>query len=359
MNAKKYLVVGATGHVGSKVAVLLANKGYDVTALVRQQGATIRDPCTGTIRYVTGDLSNEQSIACAVKGMDVVISTANGVTPQNKGGTAKAVNEMALRLITLCEQANVRRFVQSSVPPYRNEHRVPELIGKRRIEERLRASPMQSVVIRNPAFMDVFLVMSGFKQAADRSAHATTKRNFGLGKFWLAMAGNLVEKWGLLIAPGGANHGSPMIATRDVAEMLVGGALYAGTDNLLIEAGGPQWLTWRADRQHDCQESGSQAGSHSCRCRRGSRIMNKWMARPFSRHRRRTRSPSWGSWHPISRGGIREKPSASWVCRNNSRLRTTWTKTTNGRRGDDGSKQKVMTRATRGGLETGCKLHIQ
>ena len=44
MNGKKFLVVGATGHVGSKVAVLLANKGYDVTALVRQDGATIRDP---------------------------------------------------------------------------------------------------------------------------------------------------------------------------------------------------------------------------------------------------------------------------------------------------------------------------
>jgi hypothetical protein len=93
--------------------------------------------------------------------------------------------------------------------------------------------------------MDVFIVFSGFIQAQQRSLHATTKRQYGFGKMWLGMVGNLVEKYGMIIAPGGARHGSPMIATRDVAAMLVGGALYEGTDNLLIEAGGPQWLTWR------------------------------------------------------------------------------------------------------------------
>ena len=93
--------------------------------------------------------------------------------------------------------------------------------------------------------MDVFLVFTGFAQAADKSLHATTKRQYGFGKVWLGLVGNLVEKYGVLIAPGGARHGSPMIATRDVAAMLVGGALYEGKNDLLLEAGGPQWLTWR------------------------------------------------------------------------------------------------------------------
>ena len=44
MLSKRFLVVGATGHVGSKVAVLLANKDHDVTALVRKEGAKIKDP---------------------------------------------------------------------------------------------------------------------------------------------------------------------------------------------------------------------------------------------------------------------------------------------------------------------------
>ena len=245
MRERKFLVVGATGHVGSKVAIRLAEKGYDVTAMVRQDGATIRDPFNGVMKYVVGDLRDSDSIREAVKGMDVVISTANGILPQRKGDNAKNVNEGALRLIGLCEEAGVARFVQSSVPPYKYENDVPELRGKRLIEARLKQSSMQSIVIRNAAFMDVFLPMGGFRQAQDASLHATTKREYDFARRFMAMTGDLVEKYGVFLAPGGADHGTPIIATRDVAEMMVGGALYEGADNLLIEAGGPEWLTWR------------------------------------------------------------------------------------------------------------------
>ena len=245
INNKKFLVIGATGHVGSKIAILLANKGYNVTAMVRKNGTKIKDSYNETINYVTGDLSDEESIKNAVRGMDVVISTANGLLPQKKSDSVASVNEGAVKLISICEDAGVQRFVQSSVPPYEHEKDIPELIGKRKIEQRLAASNMQSIIIRNAAFMDVFIVMSGFGQAEDKSLHATTKRNFGFTKIWMKLVGNLVVKKGWMLAPGGANHGTPIIATRDVAEMIVGGSLYEGDENLLIESGGPEWLTWR------------------------------------------------------------------------------------------------------------------
>ncbi len=122
---------------------------------------------------------------------------------------------------------------------------MPELAGKRRLEARLQASPIQSVIVRNAAFMDVFLVMGGFTQARDRSAHSTVDRNYGFTKLWGSLTGDLAEKRGVFLAPGGAKHGTPIIATRDVAEMIVGAALQPGTQDVLIEAGGPQWLTWR------------------------------------------------------------------------------------------------------------------
>lgn len=43
---KRFLVVGATGHVGSKVAIALADKGCRVTALVRHHGTRIEDSYT-------------------------------------------------------------------------------------------------------------------------------------------------------------------------------------------------------------------------------------------------------------------------------------------------------------------------
>ena len=241
---KKFLVVGATGHVGSKVAVLLANKGYDVTAMVRKEGATIQDPYQGEIRYVVGDLGDPQSIKSAVKGIDVVFSSANGILPQRKRDNPKSVNESTLDLIRFCEEAGVQRFVQSSVPLYKHQQNVPELQGKRMIEARLANSPMQSIIIRNAAFMDIFLPMGGLRQAQDKSHHATTKRDYAFAQKFINISGDLVVKHRLLLAPGGARHGTPIIATSDVAEMMVGGMLYEGTDNLLIEAGGPQWLTW-------------------------------------------------------------------------------------------------------------------
>ena len=256
MEKQKFLVIGATGQVGSKITILLANRGYDVTALVRQRGATLRDPHQGTIRYVVGDLTDESSIWAAVKGMNVVISTANGVVPQRNADNAQSVNEAAIRLIAICEQAGVKRFVQSSVPVHSLQDEVPELRGKRLIEERLSKSSMQTIVVRNPAFMDVWLVSGGFQQAQDKSLHATTKRSYGLLKAFNSFVGNFVEKRGWFLAPGGPDHGSPMIATRDVAEMIVGAALYAGSENLLIESGGPQWLTWRETADIIAQKTG-------------------------------------------------------------------------------------------------------
>lgn len=245
MKNARFLVIGATGHVGSQVAIQLSNLGHDVTALVRSKDSVIKDPYIGDITYVTSDLSNHASLRAVVKGIDVVVSTANGVVPQPGGGDAGKVNQEAIAFIDICEEAGVKRFVQSSVPVYKGERDVPELNWKRLLEKRLLNSSMQTVILRNPAFMDVFLVFGGFRGAEARSAHATTKRQYGFGKAYLNLVGNFVEKYGLLIAPGGAKHGSPMIATRDVANMLVSGARYLGTENLLIEAGGPQWLTWR------------------------------------------------------------------------------------------------------------------
>ena len=171
LREKKFLVVGATGHVGSKVAIRLAEKGYDVTAMVRL-GRRCDPRPVQRHHEICGRRPQGSPLvsAEAVAGKDVVISSANGILPQKKGDNAGNVNESALELIRLCEEAGVSRFVQSSVPPYNGENKVPELRGKRLIEQRLKQSNMQNIVVRNAAFMDVFIPMRGFRQAQDASA---------------------------------------------------------------------------------------------------------------------------------------------------------------------------------------------
>ena len=239
------LVVGATGHVGSHIVRNLVEKGHHVRALVRRPDQKI-DGCDAGVEYVLGDLSDRQSLRRAVDGIHTVISTANAIVPS---GATQSVKDMATQgyenLIEEAEAAGVRHFIQSSVPSHKMEDSIPELAGKRQIEARLQASPMGTTIVRNPAFTDVWLVMGGAKQAQARTPHATTRRPFGFQKLWQRMTGNLVAGRGLLLAPGGASHGAPFITAEDVAQMLAGMVGQQRAYDQTIEAGGPEWLSWR------------------------------------------------------------------------------------------------------------------
>ena len=241
------LVLGATGHVGSQIVKTLLRKGRPVRALVRKPNAKIHGADgTGDLDYAVGDLADRESLRRALRGVDVVVSTANGIIPSGRTMSVKSINRDGHdALIEEAERAGVSQFVQSSVPTWEKEHTVPELAGKRALEARLAASSIPATIVRNPAFMDVWLVMAGCRQLIGPDPHATTRRPFGFMRMWQAMTGNLVARHGLLLAPGGANHGAPFIATRDVAEIMAGAVGRDDCLNHTIEAGGPEWVTWR------------------------------------------------------------------------------------------------------------------
>ena len=239
------LVIGATGHVGSHIVQTLVKKGHRVRAMIRRPDQVI-DGCGSQVEYVLGDLSDRASLRAAVSGMHTVISTANGVVPNGRTQSVAAMAEEGyVALIEEAEAAGVRHFIQSSVPSHAMEETVPELAGKRRIEERLDASPMGTTIVRNPAFMDVWLVMGGALQAQARTPHATTRRPFGFQRMWQKLTGHLVARYGVFLAPGGADHGAPLISAEDVGNMMAGMVGQQRAYNRVIEAGGPEWLTWR------------------------------------------------------------------------------------------------------------------
>lgn len=241
---EKILVVGATGHVGSQIVRVLAERGHPVRAFVRKPDDRVHDT-PDNVEYVVGDLANRQSLARAVEGIHTVLSTANGIVPKGATQSVADMNDAGYTaLIEEAEAAGVRHFIQSSVPSHHSEWKVDELSGKRQIEARLGASSMGFTIVRNPAFMDVWLVMAGAKQAMGSDPHATTRRPYGFQRMWQRMTGNLVNRYGIMLAPGGRDHGSPLIATKDVAEMMAGVVGKQSAYGVTIEAGGPEWLTW-------------------------------------------------------------------------------------------------------------------
>lgn len=250
MNRDPVLVVGATGHVGSQVVRELARTERPVRALVRRRGATVA-AAPPSVSYVQGDLADRRSLARALDGVAAVVSTANAIVPRRAHDRAATVNALgADALVDACEAAGVRRFVQSSVPTHRLDPLVPELRGKRRIERRLSDASFEAVVVRNPAFTDVWLVMTGVAGAVGPDPHATVRRPYGFMRSYLRLVSGLAERRGLLLAPGGPDHGAPFITTRDVALALAACVDHPGLGGRTLELGGPEWLTWRdvADR---------------------------------------------------------------------------------------------------------------
>ena len=109
----KILVTGATGKVGSRLSKRLAERGARVRALVRDR-ARAADLCGDRIELADGDLLELDSLAAAVRGVDVVVHCAaffRGATPEQ----AHEVNDLGTQhLAGAARDAGVKRFIFTS-----------------------------------------------------------------------------------------------------------------------------------------------------------------------------------------------------------------------------------------------------
>lgn len=72
----KVLVTGGTGFTGSRVVPLLLQNGFEVRCLTRP--SSDRAPLsTLTVEWVTGDLSDAESLTAALRGMDALVNIAS------------------------------------------------------------------------------------------------------------------------------------------------------------------------------------------------------------------------------------------------------------------------------------------
>ena len=82
MQIKKVAFIGATGMLGKPVAEKLADSGFDVSALVRDENKA-RKMLPEKIKIVKGDLQNLDSLRDVINDADAVYLNAS-VTPNEK-----------------------------------------------------------------------------------------------------------------------------------------------------------------------------------------------------------------------------------------------------------------------------------
>ncbi|MFT9440915.1 MAG: complex I NDUFA9 subunit family protein [Acetobacter papayae] len=131
------VVFGGGGFVGQYVVQFLAQAGYmvrvasrrpDRCALLRPLGRV------GQVAPFYASVRDEQSVACVVRGADVVINLA-AVLGSSGGQSLQAVNvEGAGRVARLAAQAGVARFVHMSALGCGPEDNAPSAYGRSRAE---------------------------------------------------------------------------------------------------------------------------------------------------------------------------------------------------------------------------------
>src|SRR5215208_4490969 len=147
------VVVGGTGMLGGQVVTALLSRGKRVRALVRPQSDATGLARTGA-EIVRGAMMDPASLQRAMDGADSVITTAAGYTRHSKGDTAEIDTTGNRNLADAASQAEVRRFVLTSILTCDQTPQVPHFWYKKLAEDRLEEQGVPFVALRPGAFLD-------------------------------------------------------------------------------------------------------------------------------------------------------------------------------------------------------------
>ena len=176
MSDPEILLCGATGELGGAVARRLHARGLPFRALVRPGADTSSLAALGAL-IVRGDVRDRASLAPAVSGITVVVTTVNAIGRLLGGARDLSIRDVDERgnanLIDAAEAGGVERFVFVSMLGDHAATRTPFTDAKAATEARLRASRMREVIVRPDAFQEVWLgPAGGFNLAGGTSGYS-------------------------------------------------------------------------------------------------------------------------------------------------------------------------------------------
>ena len=213
-----YLVVGATGILGSEICRLLTAEGKPVRGLVRATSDQAKvDKLKGYgAEIVHGDLRDRASLEAACQEVTAVISTVSAMPRSYQPGEndIQTVDlDGLMNLIDAAKTAGVEHFVYTSFSgqidldfPLRN--------AKRAVEQRLKDSGLNYTILRPSFFMELWLGPTRFDVTNARA------QIYGTG-----------------------DNPISWISLQDVAQFAVASLDNPAARNATLELGGPQALS--------------------------------------------------------------------------------------------------------------------
>ena len=155
-----FLVVGATGELGTSVVRLLHQRVERVRCLVRPDSDASMLEGLGA-EIARGDLLDPASLRAACTGVGAVISTATAISRLLTGSnraSLTAVDDVGVgALIAAAEQSGVERFVYVSYAGVDAGLRFPLERAKLANEQRLHGAALRAVIVRPDGFQELQL----------------------------------------------------------------------------------------------------------------------------------------------------------------------------------------------------------
>jgi uncharacterized protein YbjT (DUF2867 family) len=214
------LVTGATGYIGGRLVPELLDAGHRVRCLARTPGRLRDHPWAGRVEIVPGDVTDPESMARAMDGVDVAyylvhaLGTGRGFEDTDRQA-ARVFGEQARR-------AGVGRLVYlGGLTP--------------------RSVPEQDLSphLRSRAEVGRILLASGVPTAVLRAAVI-----IGSGSASFEMLRYLTERLPVMVTPRWVHTRIQPIAVRDVLRLLTGCAHLPREVNRAFDIGGPEVLTY-------------------------------------------------------------------------------------------------------------------
>lgn len=154
MTAKKVLVAGATGYLGSHVVRELHARGYAVRALARKPDKARRLdlPCD---EIFVGEATEVETLSGVCDGIDVVISSL-GIRSLDRHPTVEEVDYGAnMNILSEAKKSGVEHFIFVSVlkgEELRSQNRVMD--ARERVCDALKASGLRYTIARPSGFFN-------------------------------------------------------------------------------------------------------------------------------------------------------------------------------------------------------------
>ena len=206
------LVVGATSALGRKVVRTLLASGEEVRAMTRALAKVDELKALGA-RPIRGNLADPESLEFAVRGARVVVASAHSILGRGHE-SSEAVDDAGHRsLIDAAKAAGVEHFIYMSVFQASPDHPIDFWRTKARVERYLQDSGMTYTIVRPTAFMDTHAYM---------------------------LIGKAVIEGKRVMLTGKGRNPRNMVASQDVAKVVVGALRIPSLRGEIIDVGGPQ-----------------------------------------------------------------------------------------------------------------------